>query len=181
MPVPAMIRSCSIRLTPARRLSERSDFSVTLWFVFVASLNASMVAARATSVMPMATMNSIRVNPDCFFMVSSLPPSSRKRRDVTDKRVGALNAADLIVDSDRDLAEICFSGYGRNGNRAGHPGIQVDDHVVGCSEFSVLAGADNDRIGQGGVVICGPNQPVRTGIEQRLRAAEKYSALRHVL
>src|SRR5580692_2896568 len=133
MPVPAMIRSCSIRLTPARRLSERSDFSVTLWFVFVASLNASMVAARATSVIPVAIMNSIRVNPDCFFMVSSLPPCSRERRDIADERVGALHATHLVVDGDGDLPKICFTCDRGNGDRPSHPRIQIDDKVVGSA------------------------------------------------
>src|SRR5580700_3278765 len=143
------MRSCSIRFTPARRLSERSDLSVTLWFVFVASLNAIMVAARATSVMPMATMNSISVNPVCFFIISSLPPSSRKRRNVADERIGAFNTAHLVVDGDGDLPQIRFCSYWCNGNRAGHPRIQINDHVVGCAQFSVRSRPDDDGIRKG--------------------------------
>src|SRR5580704_5421934 len=132
------MRSCSMRLTPARRLSEISDLSVTLWFVLVASLNAIMVAARATSVMPMATMNSISVNPVCFFFImSSLPPSSRKRRNIADERIGTFNTAHLVLDGDGDLPQIRFCSYGYNGNRAGHPRVQIDDHIIGSAQFSV--------------------------------------------
>src|SRR6202790_4844134 len=175
------MRSCSIRFTPARRLSERSDLSVTLWFVFVASLNASMVAARATSVMPMATMNSISVNPVCLFMISSLPPSSRKRRDVADERVSAFNTADLIVNRNSDLTQIRFCGNRCNGNRAGHPRIQIDDDVVGSAQFSVRTGPDNDGIRKGGVVIRGANQPIWAGVKQRLGTVNKHAVRRNVL
>src|ERR1700676_2771225 len=175
------MRSCSIRFTPARRLSERSDLSVTLWFVFVASLNASMVAARATSVMPMATINSISVNPDCLFMISSLPPSSRKRRDIADERVSAFNTADLIVNRDSDLPQIRFCGYGCNGNRARHPWIQIDDDVIGSARFSARAGPDNDGIRKGRVVIRGAHQSVRAGVKQRLGTVDKHAVGRNVL
>src|SRR5580698_9910878 len=164
------MRSCSRRLTPARRLSERSDLSVTLWFVFVASLNAIMVAARATSVIPMATMNSISVNPVCFFMIGFLPPSSRKRRDVADERIGAFNTAELVVDGDGDLPQIRFCRYGCHGNRAGHPRIQIDDDVVGSAQYSVRSGPDDDGIRKGDVVICRADQSIGSGVQQRPRA-----------
>src|SRR5580693_1866261 len=175
------MRSCSIRFTPARRLSERSDLSVTLWFVFVASLNAIMVAARATSVMPMATMNSISVNPVCLFIISFLPPSSRKRRDVADQRIGACNTADLVVDGDGDLPQIRFSRYGYHGNRTGHPRIQIDDDVVGSAQYSVRSRSHDDGIRKEGVVICSADQSIGAGVQQRLGAVFKHAARRYVL
>src|ERR1700722_2967897 len=158
------MRSCSIRFTPARRLSEMSDLSVTLWFVLVASLNASMVAPRASSVMPMAIMNSISVNPDCLFMMISLPRSSRKRRDIADERVGASYSPHLVVNGDRNLSEICFSGHTGDSNGARHPGIQIDDFVVGRAQDTVGAWANDDGIREGCVVIRSTDQSIGAGI-----------------
>src|SRR5579863_2776014 len=110
------MRSCSRRFIPARRFSERSELRVTFLLVFVASLNASMVAARARSEMPKAIINSISENPDCFFMVSILPPSSRKCRDIADERISVLNAAEVVIDGDGDLPESRCSGNGRDGD-----------------------------------------------------------------
>src|SRR5579864_2954662 len=140
-----------------------------------------MVAAKATSDMPMATMNSISVNPICFFMISSLPPSSRKRRDVADERVGTLNTSNLVVYSDGDLPEIRFSSYGGNGNRPGHPGIQVDNLIVRRTQDPVRARPDDDGIRKGRVVVGSADQAVGAGVEQRLSAAEEHAVLSDVL
>src|SRR5712664_4707762 len=71
IPVPVWIRSCTIRLSPARRLSLISAVCVTLLLALVESRKSKTAVASAIIVTAIATMISTSVNPDFFFITCS--------------------------------------------------------------------------------------------------------------
>src|SRR5271170_871755 len=123
MPMPVMMRSCSRRFRPARMLSAMSSRWLTFWFEYVAVLKARMVAPRATRVTAMATVNSMSVNPVCFFIANVLIRSSGERRDVADQCVGAVQFPNLVINSDGDHPQVRLARHWRDGDGARHPRV----------------------------------------------------------
>src|SRR3981189_809531 len=75
IPVPVWIRSCTIRLSPARRLSLISAVCVTLLLALVESRKSMTAVPSAIIVTAIAIMISTKVNPDFFFINLLLNPA----------------------------------------------------------------------------------------------------------
>src|ERR1700741_1378073 len=99
-------------------LSLMSAACVTLLLALVESRNMMTAAPRAIIETAMATMISISVNPEFFFICCSLKHCSGELRDIADERVLPGQGASSVVQGDGDLTKARLTGDVGDGNRS---------------------------------------------------------------
>src|SRR5580704_19473569 len=99
----------------------------------VESRKLNTAAVKTTAVTPMATINSTKVKPDCFFINLLLNPQSRELRDIANQRVLPVQCTYGVIHGDGDLPESRCARNVRNHDGPRHV-PQGHHHIIGGAE-----------------------------------------------
>src|SRR5882762_430451 len=176
IPVPVWIRSCTIRLSPARRLSLISEVCVTLLLALVESRNNKKAAARAIMVTASAIMISTSVNPVFFFIYLLLNPALRELRDIANENVLPRHGANGVGHGDGDHPKARRTNDVRDCDRPLHI-RQGHHHIIRIAENFVRTRTHDYRDRKRRVVVNCAVEPINAGGEKGLRADEENTVI----